>query len=48
LVLMSLIRIFLSRDPLAKTLLEFQAIAPTLAVCPLLVEIFLCLMQSQS
>jgi hypothetical protein len=47
-VLISLIRIFLSLDPLAKTLFEFHPIAPTLAVWPLQVEIFFCLIQSQS
>lgn len=41
-------RMFLSREPLANTLLEFHAIAPTRPVCPRIVWIFLSLLQSQS
>jgi hypothetical protein len=47
-VLMSLTKMFLSRDPLAKRLFVFQDMAPTRAVCPLHVKIFLCFMQSHS
>lgn len=47
-VLISLTRILLSLDPLAYILLVFQAMAPTLAVWPLVVMIFLCLMQSHN
>lgn len=44
----SLRRIFLSREPLAKILFEFQARAPTRPVCPRNVWTFLNLLQSQS
>lgn len=46
--LLSRIRIFLSLDPLAKTLFVFQAMAPTLPPCPLKILYFLVFSQSQS
>lgn len=48
LTLISRTNIFLSLDPLAKILFEFQEMAPTRAVWPLQVKIFLCFTQSQS
>lgn len=44
----SLIKIFLSLEPLANILFVFHAIAPTLPLCPVYVYVFLFFTQSQS